>query len=105
MKRTLMALVCSLSLQPYVCAKTFDITTFGASANDETDDTTAIENALTACAEAGGGTVLVPAGTFILSRRNAESPILEVPPNTTFRGEGPASTLKFDAGVNAPSGE
>jgi hypothetical protein len=80
--------------------KEFDITEFGATANDHTDDTSAIEDALTACGQAGGGTVVVPTGTFILSRRNAESPILEVPPNTTVRGEGTASTLKFAAGVN-----
>ena len=78
----------------------YDITDFGATAGDQSDDTTAIENALTACADAGGGTVLVPAGTFILSRRDSESPILEIPPNTTLRGEGTASILKFAAEVN-----
>lgn len=81
-------------------AKEFDITQYGATPNDDTDDTTAIENTLTACAEAGGGTVLVPAGTFLLSRRNNESPILEVPSDTTVRGEGAASILKFDPAVN-----
>ena len=89
-----------------VCASTavfaaeFNITQFGATPDDQTDDTTAIEDALSACAQAGGGTVFVPAGTFILSRRNNETPILEVPPNTTLRGEGTASTLKFASGVN-----
>ena len=78
----------------------FDITDFGATANDQTDDTTAIEAALAACAQADGGTVVVPAGTFMLSRRNNESPILEVPPNTTLRGQGAVSTLKFAAEVN-----
>lgn len=78
----------------------YDITDFGATAGDQSDDTTAIENALTACADAGGGTVFVPAGTFILSRRDSESPILEIPPNTTLRGEGAASILKFAAAVN-----
>lgn len=81
-------------------AAEFDITRYGATSNDKTDDTTAIEDALAACGQAGGGTVFVPAGTFILSRRNSESPILEVPPNTTLRGEGTASILKFDAGAN-----
>ncbi len=100
MNRLLPTLVSLVALASSASAETFDITSFGATANDVTDDTTAIENALTACAEAGGGTVFVPAGTFFLSRRNAETPILEVPPNTTFRGEGPASTLKFDPGVN-----
>ncbi len=78
----------------------FEITRFGATADDQTDDTAAIEAALAACAQADGGTVVVPAGTFMLSRRNNESPILEVPPNTTIRGEGAASTLKFAAEVN-----
>lgn len=78
----------------------YNITDFGATAGDQSDDTLALENALTACGDAGGGTVFVPAGTFILSRRNNESPILEIPPNTTLRGEGAASILKFAAEVN-----
>ena len=69
-------------------AREFDITDYGATANDQTDDTTAIEEALAACREAGGGVVRIPAGTFVISRRNNESPILEAPPNTTIRGEG-----------------
>lgn len=81
-------------------AKEFDVTEFGATANDRTDDTDAIKKALAACGDAGGGTILIPAGTFILSRRNNESPILEVPPETTIRGEGTASILKFDPAVN-----
>lgn len=76
------------------------ITEFGATPGDQTDDTTAIEAALAECRDAGGGTVFIPAGTFFLSRRNSESPILEVPPNTMVRGEGPASILKFAPGVN-----
>lgn len=94
---TLLALLCCSSA---VQAAEFCITQFGAVPDDNTDDTTAIETALTACADAGGGTVLVPAGTFLLSRRGAESPILEVPPDTTLRGEGNASTLKFATEVN-----
>ncbi|MFT5467961.1 MAG: hypothetical protein ACI8UO_003069 [Verrucomicrobiales bacterium] len=93
------ALLSTLALSP-AAAEVFDITKFGATANDNTDDTTSIENALAACGEAGGGTVLIPAGTFILSRRNAESPILEVPPDTTVQGEGTSSILKFDPAVN-----
>jgi len=81
-------------------AETFDITSYGATADDDTDDTAAIEKALAACGEAGGGTVLVPAGVFLISRHGAESPILEVPSDTTIRGEGNASTLKFTQAVN-----
>ncbi len=93
---TVLVLVFSASLS----AKVFDITEYGATPDDPSDDTTAIENTLAACGEAGGGTVLIPAGTFILSRRNNESPILEVPADTTIQGEGAASILKFDPSVN-----
>ncbi len=95
---TILSLAAGVASQ--ALATEFDITDFGATSGDLTDDTTSIENALTACAQAGGGTVFVPAGTFILSRHGAESPILELPPNTTLRGEGAASTLKFAPEVN-----
>ncbi|MHC4406396.1 MAG: glycosyl hydrolase family 28-related protein [Planctomycetota bacterium] len=100
MKRSALLLAAVVLAGSRLSAKEIDITEFGAKASDRTDDTDAIEKALTACGEAGGGTVLIPAGTFILSRRNNESPILEVPPDTTIRGEGTASILKFDPGVN-----
>ncbi|HRX77484.1 MAG TPA: glycosyl hydrolase family 28-related protein [Pirellulaceae bacterium] len=95
------AIMLALAVAPSTSqANEFNITQFGATPDDETDDTSAIENALTACGEAGGGTVFIPAGTFILSRRNSESPILEMPSNTTLCGEGAASILKFDPAVN-----
>jgi len=94
----LLMLFCNVSSS--LNAAEFNITRFGATPDDESDDTTAIEDALTACGQAGGGTVFVPSGTFILSRRNSETPILEVPPNTTFRGEGTSSILKFAARAN-----
>jgi polygalacturonase len=42
----------------------FPITEFGAQADDETDCTKPINDAIRACAEAGGGRVVVPAGTY-----------------------------------------
>jgi polygalacturonase len=78
----------------------FDITKYGATPDDATDDTVAISRALSACREAGGGTVTVPAGTFIISRQKSETPILEIPGNTTFRGLGDKSVLKFSDAVN-----
>ena len=81
-------------------AAEFNIVDYGAAPNDAADDTPAINKALAACAAAGGGAVFVPAGTFYVARQGAESPILAVPSNTTLYGEGPASTLKFDARVN-----
>src|SRR4051812_18801152 len=81
-------------------AADFDITKYGATPDDATDDTLAISRALSACREAGGGTVTVPAGTFIVSRQKSESPILEIPSNTTLRGYGDPSVLKFAEAVN-----
>src|SRR3954454_14729109 len=78
----------------------FDITKYGATPDDATDDTAAIWRALSACGDAGGGTVTVPAGTFIVSRQKSETPILEIPSNTTFRGVGDQSVLKFSDAVN-----
>ncbi|MCA9115967.1 MAG: right-handed parallel beta-helix repeat-containing protein [Planctomycetaceae bacterium] len=83
-----------------VQAARFNIEDYGATAGDQTDDTAAISKALQACGAAGGGTVHVPAGVWLVSRQGSESPILELPSNTTLSGEGTASILKFDPAVN-----
>lgn len=89
-----------LVLAAGVRAAEFDIRQYGATPNDGTDDTQAIRKALDACAKAGGGTVWVPAGTYLVSRQKSESPILELPSHTILRGEGAASIFKFDSRVN-----
>lgn len=81
-------------------ADEFAITDYGATADDATDDTQAINATLAACKAAGGGTVVIPAGTFLVSRQGSESPILEIPSQTTVRGEGDRSILKYTAAVN-----
>ena len=96
--KSLAMLLCSLSV-PVVAAE-FDITKFGATPDDATDDTMAIREALNACAAAGGGDVIVPKGVFIVARQKAETPVLSIPSNTTERGSGDASVLKFSAKVN-----
>ncbi len=83
-----------------VRAERFDIRDFGATPDDATDDTVAIRKALQACRQADGGEVFVPAGVYLISRQGKESPILPLPSNTTLRGEGTASVLKFDDRVN-----
>ena len=45
--------------------RSFDITEYGAAADDENDDLPAIREAIKACNAAGGGRVIVPAGTFV----------------------------------------
>lgn len=98
MKRFLAAT--SLLLAVSIAQAEFDITKFGAIPGDDTDDTPAILTALRTCSEAGGGTVFVPAGTFIVARQGSEDPILAIPSDITLRGEGAASVLKFAARAN-----
>jgi polygalacturonase len=50
---------------PSIPDAVFDITAYGAVGDGRTTNTTAIHNAITAAHAAGGGTVLVPAGTFL----------------------------------------
>ncbi len=89
-----------LSVSNDAHAARFSILDFGATADDKSDDTHAVVKTLNACAAAGGGEVFVPAGTFLISRQDAESPILEVSSNTTLLGEGTTSILKFAPKVN-----
>lgn len=50
---------------PSIPNKTFSIKDFGAVSDDRTDNTTAIQNAMNAANNAGGGKVIVPAGTYL----------------------------------------
>lgn len=50
---------------PSFPARDFSITDYGAKADDRTDCTNAIAQAIAACSKAGGGRVVVPAGRFL----------------------------------------
>jgi polygalacturonase len=50
---------------PVIGPGMFNVTTTGAVGDGKTDNTTAIQAALTAAGAAGGGTVVVPSGTFL----------------------------------------
>lgn len=47
----------------------YNVKAFGAKGDGVTDDTAAIQQAIDACAAAGGGTVFLPAGTYLVSIR------------------------------------
>jgi polygalacturonase len=51
--------------RPRIPDKTFSIADFGAVAGGKTMDGAAIHKAIAACSKAGGGTVLVPSGTYL----------------------------------------
>ena len=60
---------------PRFPGRTFDITRYGAKADGKTEATEAIRKAIDACAAAGGGTVLAPAGTFLTGAIHLKSRI------------------------------
>lgn len=60
-----LALFLFIAAQALAQTRPFDITQFGAKPDGQTVNTTAINDAVRACHAAGGGTVLVPAGTFV----------------------------------------
>lgn len=62
-------------------------TQYGAAGDGATDDTAAIQAAITAVSGAGGGTVFFPAGDYRLSG-------VTVPSNMVLRGEGNATILR-----------
>lgn len=66
----------------------FDVTTvpYGAKGDGVTDDTTAIQAAITAANAAGGGTVVFPPGTYIVTS-------LTIPSNLTLLGAGSGRSI------------
>ena len=61
---------------------TFNVRDYGAVGDGVTDDTAAIQRAVTACRDAGGGTVLLPPGKY------AVSGFVEIYSNITISGYG-----------------
>lgn len=60
----------------------YDVTDFGATEDDDTDDdTVAFQNALDAAYRCGGGVVFAPAGEYKLLGH------ISIPPNVTLRGD------------------
>ena len=66
-QRLLFPLIISLviAFPCLVDAQHFNITAFGAKADNSTINTTYIQQAIDACAISGGGTVYIPSGTFL----------------------------------------
>jgi hypothetical protein len=77
----------------------YDVKTYGATGNGSTDDTVAIQSAITACQNAGGGTVYFPAGTYIVSPPTTAAVFtITTTGNIAFRGNGVGvSTIKIKA--------
>ena len=66
MKKSLLIVLFALTQIAVVSARTtYNIKEYGAKGNGKTSNTTAINKAIKACSEAGGGIVLVPAGKYV----------------------------------------
>ncbi|MDE6187976.1 MAG: right-handed parallel beta-helix repeat-containing protein, partial [Duncaniella sp.] len=65
--KKLISVIFSLLISIGFCADaaTFNVRKYGAKGNGKRLDTTAIQKAIDACTAAGGGTVIVPAGTYL----------------------------------------
>ena len=64
-KKNLLLLLMLLVLPFTLQAETFNVKKYGARGNGKKMDSPAIQKAIDACHKAGGGTVLVPAGTYL----------------------------------------
>ena len=84
-----MPLVVLFSLLAVGCAhsaSTYDVRAFGAAGDSQTLDTASFQKALDQCAGHGGGTVIVPAGKYLIGN-------IELKSNTTLRLERDATLL------------
>ncbi|HUI30543.1 MAG TPA: glycosyl hydrolase family 28 protein [Candidatus Acidoferrales bacterium] len=63
--RVFCSFVITLALYVQPCAQTYYVRDFGAVGDGKTINTAAIQKAIDSCRENGGGTVVVPTGTFI----------------------------------------
>ena len=86
----------------------YNVRDYGAVGDGVTDDRASIQSALDACRTAGGGTVFLPTGTYLISSTQTH-PItgggqavgLIIGSNTRLVGNGPsASTIKFGSVAN-----
>ncbi len=67
---------------------TFNVVTFGAAGDGTTDDTSAIQATIAAAIAAGGGTILLPAGTYLISDTLDFSALAGTLRQVTMRGVG-----------------
>jgi polygalacturonase len=70
-------------------ARVYNIRDFGAKGDGKTLDTAALQAAIDACTRDGGGTVLVPSGTFMVGTTELKSNVtLHIAASATLLGSG-----------------
>jgi hypothetical protein len=75
-----------------IVRQTFNVKERGARGDGKADDTRVIQAALDAARKAGGGTVYLPKGTYLIFPRTTGG--FAVSSNTEIRGDGPTTVLK-----------
>jgi polygalacturonase len=84
---------------PVFPAATFPITNYGASSSTTADNTSGIQQAIDACTAAGGGTVVIPSGTFLSGPITMKNNVnLQISSGATLR------LLPYGTGNGTPSG-
>jgi Pectate lyase superfamily protein len=82
---------------------TFDVTTYGARGDDQSDNTTAFGDAIQAAEAAGGGVVFVPAGKYVFSASRTGtggSVVIAGTAPVTLQGAGRDQTFLIEAKAN-----
>src|SRR5882724_7642188 len=70
-------------------ARVYNVRDFGAKGDGKTLDTAAVQAAIDACTRDGGGTVLVPSGTFVIGTTELKSNVtLHLAASATLLGSG-----------------
>lgn len=90
---------------PHIEAPLFDVTAspFEADPTGSTDSTEAIQKAIDAAGEAGGGVVLIPEGRYLLSTHSNDGSALRITrPNIVLRGAGPERTFLLNTSYDRP---
>ncbi len=69
--------------------KVFDVTNYGAIANDNRSDQSAIQSAINAAESNGGGVVFFPPGEFLVNTNSNNTPIIKISKsNIVLKGSG-----------------
>ena len=96
-QRLLLVLAAGASLAARAAAATCDVTAFGADAEGKTLSTAAIQRAIDACRDQGGGRVVVPAGVFVTGTLRLHSRIeLHLEAGAMLRGSANLADYQLD---------
>jgi hypothetical protein len=81
-------------------ARSYNIRDFGAKGDGKTLDTAALQAAIDACTRDGGGTVLVPAGTFVIGTTELKSNVtLHLAASAVLLGSGDGKDYRAIAAI------